>query len=220
MLASLDERLLSFNLLPSRWAHRQRLASWARAASRLPRDAAGERRLHRHLSAAFLRSERPGVVQSLDDPLLAVFLADEATLDPLVLHCGLVILGPAIRRVILRDEVKDLHTSLGEYGLSFARHEAAGLGLPGLERLPVLPLLPSKSHAQAVALGTALLLQASRGATVPVAARAVLRLAPSVMDEALVLPSLLCEPQDAARLALTTLDHLDPAWMSLFARRR
>ncbi|MFY8104516.1 MAG: SctK family type III secretion system sorting platform protein [Ramlibacter sp.] len=216
MDASLDERLLSFNLLPSRWAHRQRLDAWARPALQRPCDAADERRLHRHLSASFLRSAQPGVVPSLEDPLLPVFLVDEATLDQLAIHCGLVILGPAIRRVILRDEVKVLLASIGEQGLSFARQEAVVLGGAQAGGWPVLPLVPSRAHTQAAALGQALLVGASRGASPPVAARALLRLPQSAADEPESLPPDLLEPQHAARLALATLGHLDPAWRSLF----
>ena len=220
MDTSLDERLLSFNLLPSRWAHPQRLAEWIGSAWRRPCDAAGERRLHRHLSASFLRATVPGVVQSGDeDPLLPVVLADEATLDQLVLHCGLVVLGPAIRRVILRDEVKDLLASLGTDALSFARQEAADLAAAEAATWPALPLAPSRAHAQAVDLGGVLLAQALRRATGPVAARALLRLPPSALEDDQSLPPTLCDPQIAARLALATLHHLDPAWLALFPQR-
>ncbi len=216
MHASLHEQLLSFNLLPSRWAHRQRLEVWIGPAARRAFDAAGERRLHRHLSASLLRNDRPGVVDSFEDPLLPIFLLDEAALDRLALHCGLVILGPAIRRVILRDEVEALLVSLGAQGLSFARQEAVDLGGTPAVGWTLPPLVLSQAQEQAVALGQTLLAQASRGASTPVAARGLLRLPQSAADEPESLPADRREPQHAARLSRATLDHLDSAWLSLF----
>ncbi len=212
----LDLRLLLFNLLPSRSFHPQRwAANWPQNPA-LARDTRAARRLHRHVSAGFLRESDTGHVSTLNDPMLPVFLTDDSLFDALRGHLGLVILGPAIRRVIAQDEVKALQKALQPTGLAFARREARTLwdGDPSADAHVGLSI--ESVGPQAQALGGALLFMAALSASAPVCARGQVRLAPSAQEDCLHLPASLCDREVAAALALSTLAFLNPSWLSVF----
>lgn len=182
-------------------------------------EPAGLRRLHRQVSAALLRDRNPGIVSTLDDPLLPLFMSDEKTFERLGRHCGLLVLGPAIRRVILRDEVKALQSELNPAELDFARKVATRLwaGQPSMGAEPSLPF--GRLDDRVEAMGAGLLFLASQRATSPVAERALLRLPEDVQDDVLDLPESLADRRVAAELALSVLEYLDAAWLSEFPNR-
>lgn len=215
----LAHSLLSFNLLPTRWCHPSNLAPWADAAAALQAGQEAIRRFHRQASADFLRVRQPGVVLSLDDPVLPVFLADDTTFQRLLRLCGLVVLGPAIRRVIVRDEVRALQDALDPEELAFTRRVAPGLWPRDPAAACEVLLTPDEVVDQVAALGCGLLFLAAQLATPPVGARALLRLPASAEDDVLQLPDSLGDRQVAAQVVLGVLGHLDASWLSVFPRR-
>ncbi len=215
----LDRRLQSFNLLPSRWFHPQRCVALWPSDSPCGHDANAMRRFHRHVSASFLRQPKPGYVQRLDDPLLPVFLADDALFERLLCHVGLVVLGPAIRRVIEQDEVRLLREQISEDRLTFARREARSLWTADPPLLDGEELAIDTVEPQMRSLGAALLLMAALAASEPVSARGLWRLSSSAQEDCLRLPASLCDREVASALTLSTLSRLDPVWLSVFPRR-
>jgi hypothetical protein len=209
-----------FELLPSLLFHPSRVAEW------LPPDAsalgAGPS-LHRHASAGLLRRLGLGRITQPREPALAVCMAPDALFNWLVLAGGLVLLGPMLRRVIARDDVRRVREQVGTDGLRFAR--AAGplwdgelavtsgtfpdAGLPG--EVPATGL-----RAEALRLGEALAAAAMDAGTPPVARRGLLRLPADAPMRASALPPPLQSPDDALALVRAVLHELDPTWLSSF----
>lgn len=177
------------------------------------------RRLHRQASAEFLRDRNPGIISTLDDPLLPLFMAEQSTFDRLLRYCGLLVLGLAIRRVIVRDEVQALQAELEPLELVFARKVAPGLWIGGAPPRCEAPLAFTELGGQVAAAGAGLLFLAAQAASAPVAQRALLRLPGHAKDDVLGLPESLADRQVAAKLALSVLEYLDAPWLSAFPRR-
>ncbi len=212
----LGPALAAFNLLPSRYVHASRQGEWLPPAARplleaLAGDDATLARLHRQASAVLLQSQDLGVVDDLAHPCLPLFLADADLFERLTLCCGLVLLAPAIRHVIAREEVAALREALGERHLAFARLLGTRLWA-GEPSAMVLDL--EQVRGQALALGAALLARACVQVPQPLARRALLRLPLQRADAAL--PESLAQGDAARRLALKVLEELDPPWLSFF----
>lgn len=219
--SALGQRLLAFNLLPSRCLHPTHWAwdEWTQGLDRSALDPAGLRRLHRQVSAALLRSREFGTVSALDDPMLPVFMLDTEVFHRLGRYCGLLVLGPAIRRVILRDEVRALQAELDSAEVDFARKVAPRLWACRPSSGTEASLAFGALDGQVQAMGAGLLFLAAQSATPPVAQRALLRLPRSAQDDVLGLPVSIGDRLVAAQLVLSVLDHLDPVWLSEFPRR-
>ncbi|MES2480736.1 MAG: SctK family type III secretion system sorting platform protein [Pseudomonadota bacterium] len=206
--------LLRFNLEPAWLFHPSRQAEWQpEGAQALP--AAGS--LARHVSGALLRRLGLARVERLDDPALPLFMAPAPLFERLTLCCGLVVLGPSLRRVIARAEVLALQAQLGEDGLRFARAAARLWDAAG----PV-SMEPAANgvYEQALRSGAALLWLAAASAAEPVAQRALLRLPVDAQDAVIDLPHPLERPANALALARSVLDELEPAWLSSFPAPR
>ena len=216
--------LLEFNFLPACLCHPDRLPpGWAALEQQIaglsgdPAASGRElRRAYRLASAVLLPGLHDQWVVSLDDPALPLFMAPAKTFHRLVLHLGLVPLGPSVRRVIARDEVRALEEKLGLEALDFARREAARWW-PGTA--DTAPVLEAEPHAQARLLGAAVLCSVACQATAPVAIRAQLRLPELAQDATARLPAPFRDGPLPLALALSTLHKLDPQWTSLFPAR-
>lgn len=239
----LDRALLEANALPSRLAHPAWLEAWACAGAGLwqrllqalqPLEP-GAATLHRHVSGALLRDPALdlGWIAGLDDPALPLCLAPPPLFEALQRRAGLVLLGPAIRQVIVRSELARIEQRLGAPALDFVRQQAprlwAGLVAPAR-------LAPAEVEAQVMRWGAALLARALDVATPPVARRGRLRLAPaegspsgSMLPEielpatvlpATVLPENVLGAPQALSLARALLQELDPPWFSHFPALR
>lgn len=217
---SLAGALWRFELMPSLLFHPSRIDEW------LPQAASGWTvgpRLHRHASAALLRRLGLGRITQPQDPALAVCMAPDPLFDSLVPACGLVLLGPMLRRVIARTDVQRVREQVGTDGLHHARSAAhlwdgepaitidpyPGGGLPG--EAPAAGL-----GAEALRLGEALLAAAMEAGTPPVARRGLLRLPADAPLRAAALPMALQAPDRALVLARGVLAELDPTWHSSF----
>ncbi len=124
-----------------------------------------------------------------------------------------MLIGPALRRVVLRHEVSALEQQLGPDGMHWARRMGPRLwpGDAGSAR----QALPQDLAAAAARLGAALVGRAFDGASPDIARRAALRL-PEGADLWLGdLPATL-DSNVALRLARSVLEELDPEWLSLF----
>jgi hypothetical protein len=216
--------LRRFELLPSLLFHPSRTAEW------LPSDAStleANARLHRHASTGLLRRLGLGRITQPNDPALAVCMAPQALFSSLVLACGLVLLGPMLRRVIAREDVQRVREQVGTEGLCFARASIAlwdgapaitseafpDAGLPG--EAPATGL-----RAEALRLGEAMVAAAMDAGTPPVARRGLLRLPADAPMRASALPAALQSPERALAFARATVCELDPAWHSLFPAPR
>lgn len=206
--------LLRFNLEPAWLFHPSRAGEWqAQGADALPQGGT----LGRHVSASLLRRLGLARVEGLDDPALPLFMAPAPLFDRLTLCCGLVVLGPSLRRVISRPEVLALQAQLGEAGLRFARTAVRLWDAP-----THVAFEPAANgvHEQALRAGAALLWLAAATAAEPVAQRARLRLPLEAQDAVIDLPHPLERPANALALALSVLDELEPAWLSSFPTHR
>lgn len=214
---------LGFNLLPVDWMHSSRSASWdvdeacqARLAACGVLASADPRALRRHASAMLVNSlgHDEAVVPGLRDPALPVFMACEASFERLIVGCGLVLLGPSIRRIITREDLQALRAELTREELDFARGPAGRLfPSDGSEGVAV-----SLGHAreQARGLGYDVLSVAAEHACPPVACRARLRLPSIPQSPPIELPVSLREGASALAFARGVLLEVDPEWMSLF----
>jgi hypothetical protein len=206
--------LLRFNLEPAWLFHPSRQSEWQTESEQaLPRGAS----LARHMSGALLRQLGLARVDGLDDPALPLFMAQAPLFERLTLCCGLVVLGPSLRRVIARAEVLALQAQLGEAGLHFARTAVR------LWDAPVPAAVEPASSAvyeQALGAGAAVLWLAAVSAAEPVRQRAHLRLPLDAQDAVVELPHPLERPANALALARSVLAELDPAWLSSFPAPR
>ena len=203
--------LLRFNLHVADLLHPQRHIEWEPLPVQRadPRAVAG---LGRHASAFILRRLGLRPVRSLDDPTLPLCMAGPDLFERLTRCCGLLVLGPAVRRVIVRAEVQALRAQLGEEGLHFCRVQVPSTWAGGGDS----PALRAESRVQALGLGGALLERAFACASPPVAQRARLRLAPDLDAWRGELPESLGNPAAALAAARGVLQILDPTWLSSF----
>jgi hypothetical protein len=214
---------LGFNLLPVDWMHPSRSASWnvdeacrAKLAACGALASADPRALRRHASAILVNSRGPDetVILGLRDPALPVFMACEASFERLLLGCGLVLLGPSIRRIITREDLQALRAELTREELDFARGPASRLLPPGGSEGVTVSL--GHTREQACGLGYAVLAVVAEHACPPVACRARLRL-PSIPESSPIeLPVSLRDGASALAFARGVLLEVDPEWLSLF----
>mgnify|MGYP001627415569 CR=1 FL=1 len=203
--------LARFELLPSLLFHPARRAEWLPSQAGALADGTA---LHRHASAGLLR--RLGLARIADrgDPALPVCAAPDPLFGQLTLACGLVLLGPMLRRMITRGDVRQACEQLGTEGLSFARggatfwdaEPAAAAQAPDADGL----------RLQALRLGEALVAAATDAATGPVGRRGLLRLPADAPLRVAALPPDLQSPSGALGLVRRILAHMDPTWHSSF----
>lgn len=227
-LSWLDEPLarplLEFNFLPAGLCHPDHAPSgWSALVADVaglnvdPAALACERnRALRLASGTMLPDLHDEWVAGIDDPALPLFMAPTETFQLLLLHLGLVPLGPSVRQVIARDEVRALETALGSDALGFARRVAGRWWSGAAETM--LPLA-ADPRAQALLLGAAVLFSVACQATLPVAKRARLRLPAAARDAIAHLPAPFREGPLSPDVAFSTLQQLDPQWTALFPVR-
>ncbi len=186
------------------------------AMGALPSD--GPRVVCRHASAMILQSLASDevVVPGFSDPALPVFMASAETFERLQLGCGLVLLAPAIRRIITREELQALRAELTADELSFARSRALVSTAGGAYAESEVTLSLGQVRVQARKLGQEVLAFAAQAASPPVACRARLRLPPLPPTESLQLPAALRDGPAALAHARAVLQEVDPEWLSLF----
>lgn len=214
---------LRFNLQVADLQHPSRDAPWREGEDPEVRSGAAgalvpeiRSRLARHTSLEMLGGLDPkqAVVPDFNDPALPVFMASEACFERLIVACGLVVLGPGIRRIITRDELQALRAELSREELAFARGRASEL-VHHIERPGVMVSL-GRVRLQATELGQQVLYIATSQATPPVACRARLRLPADLRHESLQDPLSQLEAASALGLARSALHEVDPEWLSLF----
>ena len=211
---------LGFNLLPAQWLHPSRSAPWdvdpAKQGAADALASAYPRALRRHASALLLQSLAPeeAVVPGLSDPALPVFMACEDSFERVRVGCGLLLLGPSIRRIITREDLQALRAELTREELDFARGAASRL-LPADASLAVAVSL-GRVREQAHGLGDSVLAVAAACASSPVACRARLRLPPGPQPPDIELPLPLQDGASALAYARGVLQEVDPEWLSLF----
>ncbi len=177
-------------------------------------------RIQRHLSSWILRSlrEDESYTDRLVDPALPVFMPPRALFERLILHCGLSVLSPFIRRIITREEIQALRAELSVDAWNFIHSERSRLWLPG--PADGLELQFGQVHAQANQLGGEVLFCAAVMASPAVASRARLRLSRSIDLQSLKLPATLRAAEAALSLSRGALQVLDPEWIALFPDSR
>ena len=211
---------LGFNLLPAEWRHPSH--SVPGDVDRAPREAAdalasaNPRALRRHTSAMLLQAMGPdeAVVPGLRDPALPVFMACEGSFERMRVGCGLVLLGPSIRRIITRDDLQALRAELTREELDFARASARRLVSADVSLDVAVSL--GRVREQANGLGYAVLAVAAGCASSPVACRARLRLPAMPQSPDIELPPALRDGASALAFARGVLQEVDPEWLSLF----
>ena len=209
LATSRGRRALAFNLQPSRILHPARWLHFARAGIPLPEpgDAAG----HRHASRLILH--RLGLQDALADDLAclewAVALAPPETFARARRHLGLVRTQDALRHIVRRHHVQLVAARLAPQELDFVHRIAPALGEPD-------PAFAARSLEELLNelddIGTAVLAQATEGATAPLRDRARLRHPPEMAHCAMA-------PPDALALALRVLEELEPTCHSSFPTR-
>ncbi len=214
---------LGFNLLPVDWMHPSRSASWdvdeacrAKLAACGALASADPRALRRHANTSLLNALGPeeAVVSGLRDPALPLFMTCEESFERLLVGCGLMLLGPSIRRIITREDLQALRTELTREELDFAR-ESAGRRLPS-DTGEGVAVSMGHVREQARGLGYQVLAIVAEHACLPVACRARLRLPsiPPAPHSELPLP--LRDGASALAFARGVLQEVDPEWLSLF----
>ena len=214
----LAEPLFRFACLPSVGLHPSRLAGMAPPAARqmlegLTPGTPAWGRLHRHWSAALVQSQRLAPLADVYEPTLALALLPDAGWHKLQQLGGVVLAGPRIRRTIARAQVQALHTELGAPELAFAHGAATGLH-PGWDASLTWGLddiVPACAR-----WGAALQARAMDAASPAVAARGRLRLPEAALTDAAGPLFSALGAAAALQLALSLLQHTDPAWLSLF----
>ena len=226
--AILAPALLQANALPSSLAHPTWVEGWASLEpdawqtlkegmhhiTESSSDLNGEAILHRHLSAAMLRDERLdlGWIHDPRDPALALCLAPPALFSALLQFAGLMVLGPSIRRIIVRSELATLERQFGAESMEFVRRTAPRLWA-GDVHAPRIQVEDAVSQTQL--WGGSLLACAFATGAAPVARRGSLRL-PRLSENGLALPAGLSEPPQALGVCLALLRELDASWLSHF----
>lgn len=214
---------LGFNLLPADWMHPSHSAPWdvtedlkAKLVASGALASAEPRALRRHASAMLLNGLRPeaAVVPGLRDPALPVFMVCEDSFERLLVSCGLVLLGPAIRRIITREDLQALRTELTGDELNFARGSVSRL-LPADASEGVAVSL-GRVREQARELGYQVLVVVAEHASHPVACRGRLRLPSMTQPSHFELPLPLRDGASALVFARGVLLEIDPEWIALF----
>lgn len=172
-------------------------------------------RLARHASRAILATfeKEEQVVDGFSDPALPVVMSSDEDFGRLVVACGLVVLGPSIRRIITRIELEALRRELSAQEIDFAR--TVGFRLWGGDGF-AMPPLAGKIREQAWGLGIQMLRYALQLSSKAVMRRANLRLADGPQVQPHELPATLRDGATALALARSVLQELDPEWISLF----
>lgn len=209
--------LLEFNLLPSRTLHP------AQAASLEPPEGLAQAQpnvaavLHKRWSARLLEALGSAGAPVLDgfEPALPLALATPAVLKQLARDLGIALLGAYLRRVIDRQEVLALRSTIGMEGMAWALEGAAALH-PGLPAPPGWVNANGYTAAQAADhLGFGLLAHAWHDAPPQLRERANWKLPPEAPSPEFREASGLKEPQ-ARELCLKRLNQMEPAWLSYF----
>lgn len=214
-------RLLQFNVLPSLLLHpaqAERLAppeGLAHPAAQQPGVLAA---LHRRWSARLLQQLGAAAAPVLDlaEPALPLATAEPGVLHRLARELGIALLGPQLRRVILRGEVLALRQQLGDDGMRWALGGAARLH-PGLP--DGADWLAHSGDQAADLLGAGLLAQAWSDAPAPLRLRAGWRLTPQAAEAPWRAASGL-DPAGARALCLQHLGQTEPTWLSCFPATR
>lgn len=203
-------------LLPQAW---QRWSAGQGSQMREPAlDDQAQRSVHRHWSAGLLRDMRLSAVTTFDDPRLPLAMAEQALFDRLLVSAGATLLGPSIRRLILRTEVAAVEAQLGPEVMQFLRRDALRLWPGTDDESP--SALPPDAAAAASRQGAALLATAFKGAPAAIGRRAILRLPAEAVLAGPELPPRLSDPSAALQLSRSTLQVLAPQWLSLFPAPR
>lgn len=207
--------LLEFNLLPSRTLHADHAQRLLGAVPEgLRRDARMQRVLHRHWSKQLLKRLGAAAAPVLDwsEPALPLALASPALLSRLARDVGIALIGPAVRRVVRREDVQAARRALGDAGMAWALGDARLLheGMAHLDQWRTLGFAKA-----ADALGAGLLCQAWQDAPPPLRLRADWKLpAQASSPDAREASGL--EPEAARALCLQCLIRTDAEWHSCF----
>lgn len=231
-LAHLDPALhahwISLNLAPGPWVHAshwpQLLPPELQAMLGEGMPAPVQRAAWCEANACAIRHFGLSPVEDLSDPCLAAALLPQPGWSRWLLHCGLRVLGPQVRRVIAGHEVQALLAQWGDEGLAFARRHGGGSSAssPQQEGRPsqeAALLMPEEAEGQALQLGQAMAAVASGQASEPVAQRLRLRLPPDAGVGAVYLPAPWTETEGAWQAAFEVLQEIDPSWCSSFPVR-
>lgn len=207
-------RLLEFNLLPSRILHPAQMAQLAPPDGFTSAHPGVQEALHRRWSKRLLEGLGAAAAPVLDltEPALPLALAVPALLRGLARDLGIAMLGASLRRIIEREQVLAIRSSLGEHGLAWALDGAARLH-PGLADTRCW--LQAGWAEAADQLGSGLLAQAWHDAPAPLRRRADWKLPPASQDIEHRTASGLAAPQ-ARALCLQRLKQMEPAWLSSF----
>ena len=225
--AGLLARLHAFALLPS-WHWHPARAPWQdeqQALGALAQQPALARALHRRWSQQLLAgfSAEPAGLADLSHPALPLALAPPELMQRCARLGGALLLGPGLRRVVLRAPVLALRAALGAETLHWICREGMALH-PGLDGFQAwLPEAPQGLDAAEAAgwlhaadrLGAGLLAQAWQDAPAGLRQRADGKLPPSADDPAVRAASGL-PPAGARALCLQLLTRLEPIWLSSF----
>jgi type III secretion protein K len=207
--ALFGERLLAFNLLPSRTLHPTRHAQYGAPARTVP--AAMMPAWHRHWSRDILRRldlhERP--VTDARRPELPVALLPPDRLARLVRYTGAALCAARMRHTIAGEEVRRLSADLGTEVLDFARQSA-----PASEHLVAAAADSPLSATTLDRWGCATVMGAMAGGGPELTLRVELKLPDGATGE---------PPSDATACLAMTLDILkltEPTWHSSFLAMR
>jgi type III secretion protein K len=205
--ALFGERLIEFNLLPSRTLHPSRHEQYAAPQEAVP--AGLEPAWHRHWSRDILRRlgllDRP--VRDAGRPELALALLPPDRLARTARLVGATLCAPRLRRAIAGAEVRQFLAGLGAEALDFARQSAGALH-PGIEGNAALGAQQAVDEVDR--LGRATLMAAMQGGGPELALRAELKLPADPAGNA-PFPA-----PDALSLALRVLKITEPSWHSSF----
>lgn len=209
--------LLEFNLLPSRTLHPAQVARLAPPAGLAQAKPAVAAVLQKRWSARLLEAlgSAGTPVLNSSEPALPLALATPAVLKQLASDLGIALLGAYLRRVIDRQEVLELRSTIGTQGMTWALDGAADLH-PGLP--DPLDWLNANGYTAAQAadhLGFGLLAHAWHDAPPQLRERANWKLPPEAPSPEFREASGLKEPQ-ARELCLKRLNQMEPAWLSYF----
>ncbi|WP_323018741.1 SctK family type III secretion system sorting platform protein [Castellaniella sp.] len=206
------DRLLEFNLLPSKTLHPSRHAQFGGVTQPVP-DAC-QAAWHRQWSARILRQlglqDRP--VLDADRPELALALLPPPRLARVAHHVGAALCASRLRRVIAGADVRRLTTALGPEVMGFAQQAPGrrGVSLDWLAGLDVDGLADAVDQT-----GSAMLMAALQAGGPELSQRAALKMAdPSPLQgRPAIEPT---DRQEALALALDVLQQIEPTWHSSF----
>lgn len=223
---ALHESWISLNLAPAAWVHAshwpQVLPPQVQALLEEDTPAPLRRAAWCQANACVLSHFALTPVEDEGDPCLPAALLPLPAWERWVLHCGLLALGPQVRRIIAGQDVQALRAQWGDEGLQFARRQGAAQAArkePEAADPVSAALMPDEAQAQATQLGQAIVHSASAHAGEPVARRLRLRLPVDAGVGAVYLSSLWTESARAWQAAREVLQEIDPSWCSLFPAR-